>query len=156
MHRHIAWPLAALAAGLVILPGCGSANTVAGSPLEAGRVVSIAGGHQVELSDVAAKRLGIQTAPVTEMAAPTPADPASPAAAPLLVIPIAALLYDKNGATWVYVSSKLLTYQRQAVVVDHITGDTAVLRSGPAAGTAVVTVGAVELLGTEFGVAGGG
>jgi hypothetical protein len=36
--------------------------------------------------------------------------------------------------------------------VDHIQGDLVVLQEGPAAGTSVVTVGAVELYGADTGV----
>ena len=39
-----------------------------------------------------------------------------------------------------------------AVTVDQLQGDTAYLSKGPAVGTLVVTVGAEELLGTEYGV----
>jgi hypothetical protein len=52
------------------------------------------------------------------------------------------------------VVTRALTYERQAVGIARIDGDTAVLRSGPAPGTRVVTVGAQELLGAELGVAG--
>jgi hypothetical protein len=44
---------------------------------------------------------------------------------------------------------------RQRVGVARIDGDLAILGSGPAPGTAVVTVGVAELLGTELGVGGG-
>ena len=144
MRGHNIWPLAALAAALVMLPGCSSASAVAGGP-DAARLVSVAGSDrpQVLLTDIAAARLGIKT------------DQVKAAVAPMLSIPVTALLYDKNGATWVYVSPSPLTYQRQPVTVARIAGNTAPLQSGPAVGTAVVTVGAAELLGAEFGVAGG-
>jgi hypothetical protein len=38
--------------------------------------------------------------------------------------------------------------------VDRITGDKVQLRTGPAAGTDVVTMGAAELFGAEFGTKG--
>ena len=69
-----------------------------------------------------------------------------------LVIPYAALLYDARGATWTYTNPDDLIFERAAVTVDFIRGDRVVLRSGPDAGTRVVTVGAQELLGAEFGV----
>jgi hypothetical protein len=43
---------------------------------------------------------------------------------------------------------------RQRITVRAIEGSTAVLTSGPAAGSAVVTVGAPELLGTEYNISG--
>ena len=68
------------------------------------------------------------------------------------VIPYGAILYDAKGDTWVYVNSEPLTYVRERVTVDYIEGDQAVLTDGPPEGSAVVTVGAAELYGTEFGV----
>jgi len=66
------------------------------------------------------------------------------------VIPYSAILYDTQGATWVYMSADPLTYVRTPVVVEYIDGDMAILSDGPPAGTAVVTVGGQELYGAEF------
>jgi hypothetical protein len=68
------------------------------------------------------------------------------------VIPYGALIYDLNGDTWVYTSPEPRTYIRETITVDYIDGDLAVLVEGPAAGTEVVTAGAAELYGEEFGV----
>ena len=68
------------------------------------------------------------------------------------IIPYGAILYDANGDTWVYVTSEPLTYVRERVTVAYIEGDQAVLGDGPPEGSAVVTVGAAELYGTETGV----
>ena len=68
-----------------------------------------------------------------------------------LVVPKAALLHDAYGGTWVYVAKEPRVYVRQRVVVTDITGSLAVLSQGPAAGTRVVTDGAAELFGVEFG-----
>jgi hypothetical protein len=65
------------------------------------------------------------------------------------VIPYAALLYDAEGNTWTYTNAAPLTFVRQAITVDRIEGDLVVLTKGPALGTAVVTVGATELYGSE-------
>jgi hypothetical protein len=62
------------------------------------------------------------------------------------------VLYDPDGKTWVYKTTKPRTYIRHAITVDHIDGARAVLSKGPAAGTRVVTVGAQELFGAEHGV----
>jgi len=70
-----------------------------------------------------------------------------------LVAPNSAILYDIQGGTWVYESLPSHVYVRRRVEVSRVVGDLAVLARGPAAGTAVVTSGAVELFGTEFGVA---
>jgi multidrug efflux system membrane fusion protein len=68
------------------------------------------------------------------------------------VVPYASVIYDLSGDTWVYTSPEPLTFVRARIAVDYIEGDTAVLSQGPSAGTRVVTVGAAELYGTEFGV----
>ena len=68
------------------------------------------------------------------------------------VIPYAALIYGVDGDTWTYTNEEPLSYVRYPVTVDYIDGDTAVLLDGPEAGVEVVTVGAAELLGVEFGL----
>lgn len=69
-----------------------------------------------------------------------------------LVIPWSAILYDMNGGSWVYVRISPQVYSRRRVEVSHFVGDTAVLTRGVSAGDEVVTAGAVEIFGTEFGV----
>ena len=69
-----------------------------------------------------------------------------------LVVPRAAVLYDSSGGTWVYEARDGGVFVRQRVALVDIVGDTAVLGQGPRAGTPVVTTGAAELFGTEFGV----
>ena len=71
------------------------------------------------------------------------------------VIPYAAVIYDLHGETWVYTSPEPLVFVRHPIVVEYIEDDRAVLSEGPAAGTAVVIVGAAELFGVESGVGGG-
>ena len=68
-----------------------------------------------------------------------------------LVVPEAALLHDAYGGTWVYEAVEPGVYVRQRVSVVDIVGDAAVLSFGPAPGTPVVTDGAAELFGVEFG-----
>jgi hypothetical protein len=67
-------------------------------------------------------------------------------------VPLAAVIYDPDGASWTYGNPQPLTYVRQSIAIDHIDSNQAVLRDGPAPGTAVVIVGAPELLGIEYGV----
>ena len=69
-----------------------------------------------------------------------------------LVIPWSAILYDMNGGIWVYVKVSPQVYSRRRVEVSHIVDDLAVLTRGVNAGDDVVTAGAVEIFGTEFGV----
>jgi len=87
----------------------------------------------------AAERLDIQTAAVEKNGAGK-------------VIPYSALLYSPTGETWAYVSSKPLTFVREAIVVDRIEGNKAFLTKGPAAGVKVATVGVAELYGAESGL----
>jgi hypothetical protein len=61
------------------------------------------------------------------------------------------LLHDAYGGTWVYVVRAPRIYARQRVVVTDVTGNLAVLSQGPATGARVVTDGAAELYGVEFG-----
>jgi hypothetical protein len=80
------------------------------------------------------------------------AEPALAAAAGGIVIPAKAVIYSPDGAAWTYVVLAPRSYTRHPIVIDRITGAEAFLSSGPAAGTPVVTIGAPELLGTEYGV----
>jgi len=69
-----------------------------------------------------------------------------------LVVPRASVLFDAFGGTWVYEARDGGVFQRQRVALVDLVGDFAVLGQGPAPGTRVVTSGAAELFGTEFGV----
>jgi hypothetical protein len=67
----------------------------------------------------------------------------------------AALVYDKKGKPWVFTVIGPLTYVRAPVSIEEVQEDNLmILSSGPPAGTQVVTVGAIELWGTELGIAG--
>ena len=68
------------------------------------------------------------------------------------VVPYAAVIYDLQGATWLYTNPAPLTFVRESITVDFIEGDRAVLMNGPSSGTEVVVVGVSELYGTETGV----
>ncbi|QDU56141.1 efflux RND transporter periplasmic adaptor subunit [Aeoliella mucimassa] len=68
-----------------------------------------------------------------------------------LVVPASAILYDVYGGTWVYAVTGEREYTRRRVVVRWVDVDQAILASGPSPGTKVVTTGAAELFGTEFG-----
>lgn len=93
----------------------------------------------VTLTQQAAERLGIQTAPVESSAEGT-------------VVPSAAVLVDPNGDFWVYTSPEPLVFVRHAISIDHEEGDQAFLSDGPPAGTQVVTVGVSEVYGSEYEV----
>jgi hypothetical protein len=88
-----------------------------------------------------ARRVGLKTAPVRHSGHDE-------------VVPYDALIYDAEGRTFVYRSTRPLSFVRERVEVDRVEGSRAFLSRGPAAGTTVVTVGAAEVYGTELDVAG--
>lgn len=65
-------------------------------------------------------------------------------------VPHAALIYNPDGDVFVYTRPAPQTYVRAAVTVRRVEGAQALLSDGPPAGTVVVTVGAAELLATEY------
>lgn len=69
-----------------------------------------------------------------------------------LIVPKAALLHDIHGNHWVYVEIGELTYARRRVAIQSSHAGKAVAAGGLALGDRVVTDGATELFGTEFGV----
>ena len=66
----------------------------------------------------------------------------------------AALVFDKKGKPWVFTVVGPLTYVRAPVEIEEIDDELMILASGPPPGTEVVTVGAIELWGTELEIAG--
>jgi hypothetical protein len=98
--------------------------------------------RSVTLTASAAERVGIETALVVD------ADASGGGSA----VPYGAVLYDTEGRAWVYVATEPLEFVRWEIVIDRIDGDQVVISEGPPPGTAVVTVGAAELYGTELEV----
>jgi hypothetical protein len=56
------------------------------------------------------------------------------------------------GGAWVYENIQTNKYVRQRVELRYVLGELAVLSRGPAVGAKIVSAGAAELFGTEFGV----
>jgi hypothetical protein len=140
--KRIARSLLCLAAVGFIVGGCTQATTSAPKE-EAIHIDEQASGlKQLTLSEKAAERLGVETAPVAGSGAS-------------MTVPYAAVIYDADGSTWSYVNTAPLVYLREEITVERIEGDTAILSTGPAAGTPVVTTGSAELYGAEIGVGGG-
>ena len=140
--------VAGLVAGAaVILAGCGSA---APADVPPATVTQIAGSQvaRLQLTGQAIQRLGIVVQPVR--AAPA----AKGQAGVREVIPYPAVVYDTDGSTWTYLNTAPRTFVRQRITVSAIEGSAAVLTTGPAAGSTVVTAGAPELLGTEYNISG--
>ena len=95
------------------------------------------------LTEKAAERIDLQTAKVEEE---------SVNGIIRIVVPYAAVIYDLHGETWLYTNPEPLTYVREAIIIDSIDGDKAILVEGPSNGTEVVTIGVAELFGAETGV----
>jgi RND family efflux transporter MFP subunit len=68
-----------------------------------------------------------------------------------LNVPASAILYDIQGGTWVYVNEGPHIYRRQRVELIEMRAGSAFLSRGLQDGDKVVTAGAAELFGTEFG-----
>jgi hypothetical protein len=66
----------------------------------------------------------------------------------------AAVVYDQEGKPWVFTVIGPRTYVRAPVEIKEIDDELMILASGPPPGTEVVTVGAIELWGTELEIAG--
>jgi hypothetical protein len=98
---------------------------------------------RIVLSERAAERIELATTPV--------ADDAS-SGTPRKIIPYAAVIYSPDGGTWAYTSPEPRVFVREAIEVERIEGDKAILTAGPVAGTEVVTTGGAELLGAESGL----
>ena len=97
---------------------------------------------RVILTDEAQRRIQLQTTLVKPHGADVSVDHA-------------ALVYDKKGKPWVFTVIGPLTYVRAAVGIKEVDANNVlILSSGPPAGTEVVTVGAIELWGTELEIAG--
>ena len=143
MKHEYRWAIAAMLFAGLALVGC---SKTVGSTAEAeaapATVEHLDGAEpaRVTLTEDALKRLDIQTATVREMMID---------GAKRTVVPYAAVLYDTEGNTWTYVSPSPGVFVRHPIVVDHVTGNLAVLKEGPAVGTAVVVVGVAELYGSE-------
>jgi hypothetical protein len=142
-HPH-RWSATLVALGALGISACANSqafDSEAASDEGPSKVEPVKGSDfaKVTLTAEAARRLGIRTAPVQTAGART-------------TIPYAAVLYDAEGRAFTYTTTSRLTYLRAPITVQRIDGDEAVLTAGPRAGTAVVTIGAAELLGTEYGV----
>jgi len=135
--RPLGAGLALMAAGLA-LSGCQevASNLVENQPYQ---VEPVEGTdlNRVRLSSDTAEKIDLQTAEVRANGRGT-------------VIPHVALIYSPEGRAFVYTRPEPLTYLRAPIEVDRVVDDRALLSAGPPPGTVVVTVGAAELLATEF------
>jgi hypothetical protein len=146
-RRWLSIVAAMIAAGLTafaVYEGTTSSETASAVPESTGpaKVVTIDGHKRVILTKSAAKRLDVRTVPVQQ---------AVVGGQQRIVIPYSAVLYEADGATWMFTSPKPLEFVRQDIEVDSIQGNRALLRGATAPGTKVVSVGAPELWGIEYG-----
>jgi hypothetical protein len=132
----VGWLVVAL-----LLPGCGGSSEEATEEAAIVEEVQGADVSRITLTPEAVERLGIKTAAVEENGGGT-------------VIPYSAVLYSPTGETWAYVNPEPFIFIRDAIVVEQIDGDRAVLSAGPDPGTKVATVGVPELFGAESGIGG--
>jgi hypothetical protein len=151
--RTRALVIAAVAAAGLTLSACAEAPEETSAHPEEPKIEQIQGSDlaRITLTAKAAERLGIKTAPVSQATVPvTPAGQGSPVQR--RIIPYGAVFYDRAGETWAYTNPQPLVFVRHKITVDYVDGQRAILSEGPAVGTPVVTVGATELFGAEFGV----
>jgi hypothetical protein len=133
--------VAALLAVPLLLAACGgAANEEAGADPATVEQVKGTDIMRVKLTPEAAKLLGVRMGEVR-----------SEGTGSRTVIPYDAVLYDPDGGTWTYTSPHRLVYQRADIRIARIDGVSAILTRGPPAGTRVVTAGATEIWGVEYG-----
>jgi len=139
-RRRWAVVLVSCAIGLG-LAGCAHART-APAPVPPATLRTVPGTtlHDVTLTGQALADLGLRTAAVRA------------AGGGRIAIPLSAVIYDPQGRSWTYVAIAARTFVRRPIAIARFRGETVVLRSGPRVGAPVVTVGAPELLGAEYGV----
>ena len=139
----IGWLLLALliAAGMT---GCSGVAAETAHPYEPASLgpPDPSGVKQVTFTAEAARRVGLQSAPVVANGSG-------------VMVDYAALIYDEQGSPWVYAMPQPLTYRRTKVSVAHVEGDRVLLVTGPQPGTLVVTQGVAEVYGAELEMAGG-
>jgi hypothetical protein len=147
MRHNIRLALPALALATAQLIGCVESSTY--TKVEPAHVEHQNGAEIIKLTltDEAMQRLDVQTAPVQD-------SKSTGAVSELtrMIVPYSAIVYAPTGEAFVYASPEPRVFVRQPVEVDYIVGDVAVLKTGPAPGSLVASVGAAELLGTEIGV----
>jgi hypothetical protein len=142
-------PLASIVAAALLVTGCSAASARQDPAPAVVQAVPGSNVQQVRLTEQAIHRLGITTVPVRTAKASLDGQRGTHK-----LIPYSAVVYDNDGSTWTFVNIGPQTFIRQRITVGAIQGSTAVLVKGPALGAAVVTVGAPELLGTEYNISG--
>jgi hypothetical protein len=130
-------------AATVSLAGCAEIEVPLAEPYEPAHLESTGPDQpaRIILTDEAQRRVQLQTTKVRLEDGD-------------LEVEHAALVFDKKGKPWVFTVVGPLTYLRAPVKIKEIDDELMILVSGPPPGTEVVTVGAIELWGTELEIAG--
>jgi hypothetical protein len=131
------------AAATASLAGCAEIESVTAEPYEPAHLESTGPDQpkRVILTEEAVQRTELQTTKVRLEDGD-------------LEVEHAALVYDQKGKPWVFTVIGPRTYLRAPVKIKEMDDELMILASGPPPGTEVVTVGAIELWGTELEVAG--
>jgi hypothetical protein len=132
-----------LAVAGLSLSACTEVETETAAGYEPATLESVKGRDdlkRVTVTAEGAKRIGLKTAKVGRSEGQK-------------AVPYAALIYDPEGDTYVYMRSGPLSFLREEVDVRRVDGNRALLSRGPSAGTTVVTVGAAEIYGAELEIA---
>jgi hypothetical protein len=137
--------LAVAVVAAALLSGCAKTAMVAAVKVEPFKLEKVDGVSKLTLEQRAFDRIGITTSQLREISR-------FGGDTQRKVVEYAAVVYDAKGDTYVYTNPKPLVFVKQAITVDYIEGDLAVLSAGPPVGTVVVTTGSAELLGMETGV----
>jgi hypothetical protein len=130
-----------VSAGLALAMAQATAATESGK--EGPAKVEVIEGSKVKrvtLTEKAAQRLDIQMGEVRSDASGA------------VIAPFTSIFYDLAGNAWVYTRPAPLSFVRQKVVPERVSGQDVYLKDGPPAGTQVVIIGVSELYGAEVGV----
>lgn len=121
---------------MLLLSACGPGENTT-EKVSPSRVEPIEGTDlsRVILTEKAAERIGLETVKTSGK-----------------TVPYAAIIYDTEGNTWIYTRPQPLTFVRVPIVIDHIEDDTVILAQDLDSELTIVTVGVIEIYGTETGV----
>lgn len=126
------------------IPGTGKEKLQSAAPVA--RMSTALPGGSVEIC-YATSDATLPTGQLVEMQIPGRGDDGSPC----LTVPWSSIIFDATGGTWIYERLEETSFARRRVSLQRVAGDTAILSSGPVEGTNIVSVGAAELFGAEFG-----
>lgn len=142
-RRVLATSLTLLVVG-ASLSSCSEVEQAAGGGYQPARLDPVEGTDvkRVTFTEEAVERTGLRTATVRRSGRH-------------LVVPYAAVIYNGRGRSFVYTRQAPRTFLRRAVAIDRIDRDRVLLSRGPSPGSAVVSVGATQVYGTELEIAGG-